>query len=134
MEKNETDNLLREMGANCTLYEAYSILCRLVEMGEIHRDPNNRNNILVYVSDGPEGDGFYSQNIFSAANDLMFDPEGIDFLLGKIKESDPSFVPEKPPKLFFSKENKEESNMSGNTSAGNKAEKMDGNANKEVTE
>lgn len=87
-----------------TLYMAYSILSKCVDLGLINRDSNDRSNILVYrTADSESGfkEGWYSQNIWDAAEELFQDAQGMDFLLEQIHETDPEFVPERMPEFFL---------------------------------
>lgn len=81
------------------MYECIQLLDTLAENGIIHRDPQNRNNILVYIvtprrgitSNTSEGsvarekdsinpEGWFSQNLISAAEELLGDIDGQQFL------------------------------------------------------
>lgn len=60
-----------------TFCQCINLLSKLVECGLLEKDPNNENNILVYCTGGKENpEGWYSENILSAASELADDEEG----------------------------------------------------------
>lgn len=72
-------------------YNCVRLLERLVELDVIQRDPENKDNILVY-RDAAEIDpsdryapnwpeGWYSENLMSIASELTSDEEGQNYLL-----------------------------------------------------
>ena len=59
-----------------TLWDCYILLAKLCDRGYIQRDPQRKNNILVYVPENENQGGWYSQNIIDAAGELFHDVEG----------------------------------------------------------
>ena len=66
----------------------FNILCtvtlfnKLIEKSILSKDPNRPSNIIVYMretDDHPEG--WYSQNMFSAAEDLLADRSALEYVL-----------------------------------------------------
>lgn len=54
------------MNQKLNFYQCIQLLSALAEKEIIQRDPENKNNILVYRSAGTEyPEGFYSQNLLS---------------------------------------------------------------------
>lgn len=71
----------KSMDEPLIMYECMQLLDTLVKNGIIHRDPDNANNILVYMkADELNPEGWYSQNLMSAAQDLLDDIDGQQFL------------------------------------------------------
>ena len=65
------------MNQKLNFYQCIQLLSALAEKEIIQRDPENKNNILVYRSAGTEyPEGFYSQNLLSTASELVDDEEG----------------------------------------------------------
>lgn len=57
--------------------ECVQLLDKLVQKGYIQKDPNNKNNILVYREAGTKyPEGWYSENLMSSASELASDIEG----------------------------------------------------------
>lgn len=67
------------------MYECIQLLTTLVDNGIVQKDPNEPNNIAVYrEADGVNPEGWYSQNLHEAANELLYDKEGQRFLLDEL--------------------------------------------------
>lgn len=72
--------------------ECIQLLDRLVAHGVIHRDPYDYNRILVYRSAGQDPvknpEGWYSQNLMSAASELCDDKGNQKFLENVLLEEE----------------------------------------------
>lgn len=76
---SEQNNYLytKSMDEPLIYIECVQLLDKLVENGYIKKDPNNADNILVYHNaDAENPEGWYAENLMSAAGDLMRDEEG----------------------------------------------------------
>lgn len=68
------------------LYECLQLLDVLADNDIVQRDPNNRNNIITYrTADELNPEGWYSQNIFTVAEELLYDIEGQQFLRNELE-------------------------------------------------
>ncbi len=69
-------------------YECLQLLEKLIENDIISKDPNNENNVLVYRMAGEpkelNPEGWYTENIFDTAHDLVNDEEGQHFLMQEL--------------------------------------------------
>lgn len=75
------EHYTKPMDEPLIMYECMQLLDTLAENNIIHRDPDNPNNILVYMeADDLNPEGWYSQNLMSAAQDLLDDIEGQQLL------------------------------------------------------
>ena len=83
-----------------TFYEALQMLTQMKEQGLLQSDPNLKDNVLIYRAAGDNGDpeGWYSENIFSVAEDLLNDYESQQALWRVLEEH--SFEPEFEPKWW----------------------------------
>lgn len=71
-----------------TFCQCINLLSKLIECGLLEKDPSNENNILVYCTGGKKNpEGWYSENILSAASELANDEEGQKFLLAELKNA-----------------------------------------------
>lgn len=62
-------------------YECKQLLDVFVDNDLIQRDPNNSDNVLVYrAGNSLNEEGWYSENIFEVAQDLLNDIDGQYFL------------------------------------------------------
>lgn len=58
------------------------IVQELLKQDILHYDPNNRNNMLVYMSaDDNNPEGWYSCNIVSTVSELYNSPKDMDYIL-----------------------------------------------------
>ena len=61
--------------------ETLQLLEKCIKNDIIKKDPNNKNNIFVYREKGTKfPEGWYSENIHTAAQELMEDNDGQRFL------------------------------------------------------
>ncbi len=76
-------------------YETLQLLTQMKEQDLLHSDPERKNNILIYRAAGENGDpeGWYSENIFSVAEELKDDYESQQSLWRVLEEHsfEPSF-------------------------------------------
>lgn len=67
--------------------ECLKLLEKLVQENLIPQDTNNPNNILVYRKAGANNpEGWYSENIHTAAQELLHDIKGQRYLLNVLSE------------------------------------------------
>lgn len=53
-----------------------NLLDKLKELGVLHQDPNNSDNLIVYKNAGSQGpEGWYSENLMSLAHEVANDPD-----------------------------------------------------------
>lgn len=86
-------------------YNCLRLVDSCVKNGVIFKDPNDNNNMLIYLRDMPNNqpDGFYSMNAHHAARKLLEDGNGQRLLLmelasaGTIFEKEDLFTHEKEP-------------------------------------
>lgn len=84
----------KDLNEPLVFIECLKMLEVAVENGIIPKDPNpindpdRKNNILVYCTAGDEfhPEGWYSQNIHSAARELLDDVEGQKFIRETLQE------------------------------------------------
>ena len=68
-------------------YQCIQLLDALVANDQIQQDPQNKQNILVYRSAGEDTpEGWYSQNLMSAASELANQPDEQKILLDRLQE------------------------------------------------
>ncbi len=67
------DTYTKDHSKRLKFYEILQLLTQMKEADLLHSDPENKNNILVYRAVGKNGkpEGWYSENIFSVAQELM---------------------------------------------------------------
>lgn len=71
-----------------TFWETVQMLETLVEAKLLSIDPNEPNNILIYRNAGEDNpEGWYSENIFSAASKLQQDIKSQEFLRNELKKA-----------------------------------------------
>lgn len=69
--------------------ECIQLLETLIENGIIQKDPNNKDNILVYRLAGTENpEGWYSENILTSASEICHDEESQQFLRKVLEEKE----------------------------------------------
>lgn len=80
-------------------YQCLRLLDACVVHGLIQQDVRCENNIIVYMMEGKNNkEGYYSQNIFSAASDLLQSEDGQKCLMDAIKEhTGEDFIPPELP-------------------------------------
>lgn len=67
--------------------ECVQLLETLIENKIIQKDPNNKDNILVYRLAGTENpEGWYSENILTSASEIFHDEESQQFLRKLLEE------------------------------------------------
>lgn len=78
----------KSMDEPLNFIECVQLLDRLAKEGCIQRDPNNRNNILVYRSGGPEKPaGWHSDNLMSVASEVVNNVDDQKFLRKTLAEN-----------------------------------------------
>ena len=61
----------------------------LVKKGLLQVDPRNKNNILVYREKGDKNpEGWYSENIFDVASELLHDPDNYEAFKNAAREKE----------------------------------------------
>ena len=61
---------------------------KAIDQGMIQRDPDDKDSILVYRSEGTETpEGWYSQNILDVASEMYHDQENYSSFLSAVEES-----------------------------------------------
>ena len=64
-----------------------NIAHELIQLGVLHKDPKNSNNILVYRQSGKDTpEGWYSENIHEAMSETFHDKESLASFLQIAKE------------------------------------------------
>ena len=85
-----TSDLAAAMAAaeNSPLLQWVRLLGDMTEKGILKRDPEDKNSILVYRTAGAQNpEGWYSENIFTAAAELVDDKEGQEYIRNSIEEA-----------------------------------------------
>lgn len=63
------------------------IIEALIDKGVLHRNPENRNHILVWIEfEDDSKSGWYSQNLHEAANELWNDTSQLEFVINSAKK------------------------------------------------
>lgn len=77
----------KPIGVPLKMYECIQLLEKLVENDMIQQDPQRTDNLIIYFSESDtQPEGWYSQNIYEVAEDLMRDFEGQKFLMKELAE------------------------------------------------
>lgn len=67
-------------------YECLQLLDVLIKHNIVLRDPNNKNNVIIYrKAQGTNPEGWYSDNIHSVARELTHDIKGQKYLRKVLK-------------------------------------------------
>ena len=75
----------KPIGKALTFYECLQLLSKLKECNMLMQDPDDPNHVLVYrKANGNNPEGWYSENIFDTAQDLLNDAEGQKFLMQEL--------------------------------------------------
>jgi hypothetical protein len=69
-------------------FNCMRLIDELANLGVIQRDPERKNNVIIYFSGDDENpEGWYSQNIWQAAEDLLHDGESQRFLINELNQT-----------------------------------------------
>lgn len=90
----------KDHSESLSFYEALQMLTQMKEHGLLQSDPELKNNVLIYRAAGDNGnpEGWYSENIFSVAEDLMNNYESQQALWRVLEEH--NFEPDFEPKWW----------------------------------
>ncbi len=76
-------------------FNCLRLLHECVKAGLIQLYPEDNNYILVYREAGEQApEGWYAENIYDVAGELVHDEEGQKFLIGELKEKEIEFKEE----------------------------------------
>ena len=69
-------------------YNCVRLLSAAVQAGLIQRDPSDGNRILIYRAAGTkEPEGWYSENLFSVAQELLKSEAGQQFIASEVEKA-----------------------------------------------
>lgn len=69
-------------------YNCMRLIDELANHGVIQRDPNRRDNVIVYYKGDTENpEGWYSENIWTAAEDLLLDGDSQRLLINELNQT-----------------------------------------------
>lgn len=69
-------------------YNCMRLIDELANQGIIQRDPERKDNVIIYFSgDDINPEGWYSQNIWTAAEDLLYDGDSQRLLINELNQT-----------------------------------------------
>lgn len=84
----DADSNIAQPQPNLNYINCVYLLQDSITHGIIQRDPDVKDNILLYRYAGPtEPEGWYSENLMSVAQELLHDPKGQKELLSAFRDT-----------------------------------------------